>query len=117
MTRLGAVTPGFGLRSDEFGRAMPVGNTVRNVGLVWSVAVMFNTTDPTPVAGTPARPSTGTVIVAPAPSAPAPAATPSIVGCATRLSSTRAGSKGLYDAPSGEGNQPWMSAIRLTAPA
>ncbi len=76
---------------DAVGFALPVGNTVRNDPVVPLVTVTFNATAPTPVAGTPPRPSTDSFMVWPAPSFPAPEPCPSTVVAPGRVSNKRAG--------------------------
>ena len=91
MTRLLATMPGIGFRLEVPGQAMPVGYTVTKVRSVWPTAVTCRATEPTPVAGTPPRPSTFTLTTSPAPTAPAPTPTPSAVVPPGRVSSSRAG--------------------------
>ena len=62
---------------------MPVGHTVRNDDAVGSVTVTLRATAPTPVAGTPARPTTTMVVATPAAILPVPEYRPSIVHGAT----------------------------------
>ena len=52
-TALGTVRPATTFRFDAFGRGMPAGHTVMNGEPEGSVAVTFNATAATPVAGTP----------------------------------------------------------------
>ncbi len=58
MTMLGIVWPGVKFRFDAFGRATPVGHTVKKLGADGFVTVTFNATAPAPDAGTPPRPVT-----------------------------------------------------------
>src|SRR6185295_13808302 len=67
------------LRFDASGRVAPVGHTVRKDAADGSVTVTFNATAPTPVAGTPPRPTTTIDVSAPAVIFPVPAYSPSIV--------------------------------------
>src|SRR5215468_6139587 len=57
------------LMLDAVGRVVPVGNAVRKLFAVGAVTVRFNTTDETPVAGTPPRPVTCSRRTRPAPRA------------------------------------------------
>src|SRR6478735_4009883 len=79
MTELATVCPAPKLRLDASGRAAPVGHTVRYDAAVGSVTVTFSATAPTPVAGTPPRPTTTMVVSTPALSFPVPAYWPSMV--------------------------------------
>src|SRR5438445_24577 len=77
--RIGDVCPATKIKFDAVGRGAPLGETVTKPDAEGSVTVTFNTTAPTPDAGTPPRPTTLTSIVAPWPTAPPPLMSPSIV--------------------------------------
>ena len=96
----GTVDPADGFKLDAFGMASPVGHAVRNVPTVAPVAVTFTATAPTPDAGTPPRPTTGTTTVPPGPAAPTGGPSPSTVPN-PRVSAKRAGTTALYPKPAG----------------
>src|ERR1700710_1714228 len=88
MTRFGIVSPALKFRFDADGNTLPAPCTVTYPPADGDVAVTFNTTADTPLAGTPPRPSTVTdTVPCPAPAASAPP-TPE------RVSITRAGANG-----------------------
>ena len=88
------------MRFEALGRCVPVGYAVMNPDPVGSVAVTFNTTAPTPDAGTPPRPTTVRSTLLLWPGAPPPAKTPSIVVAPLRVSNKRAGSNDVNDTSS-----------------
>ena len=84
----GTVWPGTKFKLDANGRSVPAGHTVRYPAIVGFVTVTFNATDPTPDPGTPPRPVTVKLNVAPPTSAPPPSNCPSDVVAKARKAGT-----------------------------
>src|SRR5580765_288997 len=114
MTRFCTTVPPTKLRFDAFGRAPPVGHTVRYPAALGATAAILRTTAPTPEPGTPPRPVTVRSSSAPVPMAPMPANWPSLVPAPERVSSRRAGVSAVSS--DAAGNQPTTSAIRWVFP-
>src|SRR4051794_36124563 len=89
----GIVWAGMKLRFDAVGRLAPAGYTVRNPAMVGLVTVTLSATAPTPVAGTPPRPTTVRLTDAAEWIGPRPPDKPSIVGWPLRVSMSRAGER------------------------
>src|SRR5215510_11827834 len=91
-TRFGIVSPVTKFKFDANGRATPVGHAVKKLCAVGFVTVTFSTTAVAPT-GTPPRPVTCKSNDAPPPNGATGAPFPD------RVSNTRAGTNGKYDAP------------------
>ncbi len=117
MTRFGIDSPGTKFRFDANGRGDPAGYTVTNPGAVGPVTVTFNTTAPTPPAGTPPRPATVRSTAAPPPRAPPPANVASTVDAPARVSNNRAGCNDVNDAAPPAGATPAGMALRVATDA
>ncbi len=103
ITRFGTVCPPTKLRFDDRGRALPAGHTVRNDGPTGLVTVTFKTTEPAPAGGPPGWPVMATSVVV-----------PPTIDVVSRVSSRRAGTRGVNALP--VGNQPSTSTTTSTLP-